>query len=87
MLKVGIGILINKCLVLQPDCSVQNFLIPPLPMALLKTAGLRFMTPCCWASIAGHPEQIVMPSSPECGNPRKTLLCAYLVRTVDKIND
>jgi hypothetical protein len=66
---------------------VQNFLIASLPMVLLKTAGLRVMTPCRRASSSEHPEQIVMSSSPECGNPSKTLLCAYLFRTVDDIND
>jgi hypothetical protein len=65
VLKVGTGVLLNKCLVLQLDYSVQNFLITPLPLVLLKTAGLRVVTPCRWASSSGHPEQIVMLSFPE----------------------
>jgi hypothetical protein len=53
---------------LQPDYSVQNFLIAHLPVVLLKTAGLRVMTPRRWAIISGDPEQIVIPLCPECGN-------------------
>jgi hypothetical protein len=87
VLKGGTGILLSKYLILQPDYTVQNFLIAPLAVMLLKTAGFRFMTPCRWASSSGYPEQIVMPSSPECGNPIKTLLCSYLARNVNEFND